>query len=65
MQGVLRMTRTGARTAERKMRRRSGMLYESNSMDIDDTEAAQLIWMMLKLDINDTETSQDMECDAF
>jgi hypothetical protein len=34
-------------------------------MDIDDTEAAQLIWMMLKLDINDTETSQDMECDAF
>ena len=59
------MTHTGASTAERKMRKRPRMLNESNSMDIDDTEAAQLTWMMLKLDINDTETSQDMECDAF
>ena len=33
-------------------------------MDIDDEETAQLIWMMQKLDVDDTETSQEMDCDV-
>ena len=33
-------------------------------MDIDDEETAQLIWTMQKLDVDDTETSQEMECDV-
>ena len=33
-------------------------------MDIDDQETAQLIWMMQKLDVDDAETSQEMECDV-
>ena len=58
------MTRTGARIAERRMQQRSRILTESNSMDIDDQETAQLIWMMQKLDVDDAETSQEMECDV-
>ena len=58
------MTRTGARIAERSMRQHSGILTESNSMDIDDEETAQLIWTMHKLDVDDAETSQEMECDV-
>ena len=33
-------------------------------MDIDDEETAQLIWTMQKLDVDDAETSQEMECNV-